>query len=116
MIKELSDVASREIARSRMTLAEELPERAGAFPIWSYQCHPVTVFAYRTTEADPTSCCCSPTTNRQKQLLSEVAKSYEQFKGQEAEIIAVVRCSKDECDGLEQQLNLPYRIRAKELL
>lgn len=102
-------MSQAEFARSRMTLAGELPAKGRLFPDLklfrtSGECLHISDHRGRSnlfllfTEDQPET----------EQLLSEMAKCYAQFKGQEAEIIAVARCSKEECDGLEHELNLPF--------
>jgi peroxiredoxin len=108
-------MSQTETTGSPMTLAGELPEKGQRFPDLEL----ATTFGHslRISDYRGRSNLVLLFTDDQaatKQLLSEVATFYEQFKGQEAEIIAVAQLSKDECDKLGEQLKLPFPLLSDE--
>jgi len=47
-------------------------------------------------------------------LLTEMAQRYEEFKREEAEIVAVAKCSTEECGLIKGQLKLPFPVLSDE--
>ena len=48
------------------------------------------------------------------QLLTEMAQRYEEFKREEAEIVAVAKCSREACGRIKGQLKLPFPVLSDE--
>jgi len=108
-------MSQTEIAGSRMTLPGEMPEKGRLFPdleLTMPSGRQVRLSACRGRSnlvllftGDPGAV---------TELLSELAKSYEQIKSQEAKIIAVAQCSSAECGRIERQLKLPFPVFSDE--
>lgn len=108
-------MSQAEIAGSRMTLAGEVPATGRRFPdllLTTASGRRVQLSDYRgrsnlvlvfTDDQRATA-----------ELLSEMARSYDQFKSEEAEIIAVAQCSEHECAQIEEQLKLPFAVLSDE--
>lgn len=108
-------MSQTETAGSRLTLAGELPEKGRRFPdleltMASGRCVHLSDYRGRSNLVLVFAGHQAATA----ELLSEMAKSYEQLKGQEAEIIAVAQCPKHECGRIEQQLKLPFSVFSDE--
>lgn len=104
-----------EIAGGPMTLAGELPAKGHRFPEFEWitsSGRPLRLSDYRgrfnlvLVFADDQKATV--------ELLGELGGLYGKFKSQEAEIIAVVQSSRQECAGIEQRLKLPYAVLPDE--
>jgi peroxiredoxin len=100
-----------EIAGGRVTFAGELPRKGLGFPdceLMSSSEHPIRLSVYRgrssvvlifTDDKAATA-----------ELLSAIAHSYDDFKYEEAEVIAVSKSSPKECARIKQGLKLPFLV------
>lgn len=104
-------MSQAEIAGGRVTSSGELPRKGLGFPdfeLMSSSEHPLRLSDYRgrsslllifTDDQAATA-----------ELLSAVAHSYDDFKHEEAEVIAVAKSSPEECGRIKERLKLPFLI------
>ncbi len=110
-----SYMSQAEIAGGRMTLSGELPSKGCRFP--DFELMTTSGRSFRVSDYRGRSnlvLLLSDNRNATAELLSEMARHYDKFKGQETEIIAILQCSKQECAQIQERSKLPFVVLADE--
>jgi len=108
-------MSQAEIAGGRITSSGELPKKGLRFPNFELMAdsgRTMRVSDYR----DGSNLVLIFTDDRSAtaKLLAEIARAYDQLKNEEADIIAVGGCSREECARIRGQLRLPFAVLADE--
>jgi len=106
---ERSLMSQAEIAGGRATSSGELPRKGLLFPnfeLISSSEHRIPLSDYRGHSS--LVLIFSDRRSETADLLTEVARSYDQFQHQETEIIVITLSAEQECARLKQRLGLPF--------